>query len=116
MQMNVIFISNVDSLDWKDLSAEDISKRVTAKVKPGSIVLFHNAAKNTPTALPAILEKLQADGYTIVPVSQILIPGETTLDHEGRQHPAKAPAGFFFGSSLPPGQSAGSSQENTSGS
>ena len=31
---------DVDSLDWKDLSAADITKRVTSKVQAGSIVLF----------------------------------------------------------------------------
>lgn len=96
---------DVDSLDWKDLSAGDITKRVTSKVKPGSIVLFHNAAKNTPAALPAILEKLQADGYTIVPISEILLSGETTIDHEGRQHPAQgsqATLSSIAGSSLLP--------------
>ena len=47
---------DVDSLDWKDLSAAEITKRVTTKVQSGSIVLFHNAAKHTPEALPTILE------------------------------------------------------------
>ena len=37
-----------DSLGWKNLEANEIIKRVTSKVQPGSIVLFHNAAKNTP--------------------------------------------------------------------
>ena len=47
---------DVDSLDWKDLSASDITQRVLKRVQPGSIVLFHNAAKHTPEALPAIIE------------------------------------------------------------
>ena len=78
-----------DSLDWKDLSAADITKRVTSKVQPGSIVLFHNAAENTPEALPGIIEALLADGYTIVPISQILLSGKTMIDNTGRQCPAK---------------------------
>ena len=32
-----------DSLDWKEIPADEIHRRVTEKVKPGSIVLFHNA-------------------------------------------------------------------------
>ena len=39
---------DVDSLDWKNLTADEICKRVTEKVKPGSIVLFHNAALHFP--------------------------------------------------------------------
>ncbi len=77
-----------DSLDWKDLSAADITKRVTGKVCPGSIVLFHNAAKHTPEALPTIIEQLLADGYTFVPISQLILTGDYTIDHTGRQCPA----------------------------
>ena len=76
---------NVDSLDWKGLSADEITRRVTSKVVPGSIVLFHNAAKHTPEALSGIIEALIADGYQIVPVSEILLSGEYTIDHTGMQ-------------------------------
>ncbi len=76
---------DVDSLDWKGISAQDISERVLKNVKPGSIVLFHNAAENTPEALPTIIEALLADGYTIVPVSQILLTGDYTIDNTGMQ-------------------------------
>lgn len=81
---------DVDSLDWKDLSAADITKRVTSKIQPGSIVLFHNAAKHTPEALPAILEYLIQENYTLVPISQLILPGEYTIDHTGRQCPVAA--------------------------
>ena len=54
-------------------------------VRSGSIVLFHNAAEHTPEALPGIIEALQADGYTIVPVSELLLRGDSYLDNTGRQ-------------------------------
>jgi peptidoglycan/xylan/chitin deacetylase (PgdA/CDA1 family) len=76
--------TSADSLDWKDLSAEDITKRVTSKAAPGSIVLFHNAAKHTPEALPGIIEFLIREGYAIMPVSELLLPGAYTIDHSGR--------------------------------
>jgi len=76
---------SVDSLDWKDLTADEIFNRVTGSVVPGSIVLFHNAAKNTPEALPKILEKLQSDGYKIVPVSEIIMRDNYKIDHTGKQ-------------------------------
>jgi len=79
---------DVDSLDWKNLSASEITQRVTSRVKPGSIVLFHNAAIHTPAALPSIIEFLLKNGYDIVPVSQLLIKGDYTIDHTGRQLPA----------------------------
>lgn len=76
---------DVDSLDWKDYTADKISERVLSKVRPGSICLFHNAAKHTPEALPIILEKLIADGYEIVPISQLIMTNNFTINHEGRQ-------------------------------
>ena len=54
-------------------------------MKPGSIVLFHNAAEHTPEALPGILEGLIADGYTVVPVSQIILEGDYFIDNTGMQ-------------------------------
>ncbi len=79
---------DVDSLDWKEIPAGEIQSRVLKKIQPGSIVLFHNAAKHTPEALPGIIEAMQRDGYTIVPVSQILLSGDYVIDHTGKQCPA----------------------------
>ena len=53
---------DVDSLDWKDYDADTICQRVTSKLSPGSIVLFHNAALHTPEALPAILDHMAREG------------------------------------------------------
>ena len=83
---------DVDSLDWKDYTADKIYNRVTGKVQNGSICLFHNAAKHTPEALGDIIEKLQADGYTLLPISENIYKGEFTLDHEGRQVPKQTGA------------------------
>jgi peptidoglycan/xylan/chitin deacetylase (PgdA/CDA1 family) len=80
---------DVDSLDWKEIPASEITQRVTSKVQSGSIVLFHNAAIHTPEALPGILEALLQDGYTIVPVSQLILTCDYTIDHTGRQCPAQ---------------------------
>ncbi len=80
---------DVDSLDWKDLSAAEITKRVTERVKPGSIILFHNAAKHTPEALPAILDWLEKNDYEPVLVRDLLLEGETRIDVTGRQWPAE---------------------------
>ncbi|SMC76605.1 polysaccharide deacetylase family protein [Papillibacter cinnamivorans] len=76
---------DVDSLDWKELAADEITRRVTNKVQSGSIILFHNAALHTPEALPGIIEKLIQDGYQMVPVSELIIHGDYTIDHTGRQ-------------------------------
>ena len=80
--------SSLDSLDWKDLSADDITARVLKGVSAGSIILFHNAAKHTPEALEGIIKSLIADGYSIVPVSELILTENYEIDHTGRQYPA----------------------------
>ena len=80
---------NVDSLDWKDYDAGTICKRVRDKLCPGSIVLFHNAALHTPEALPSVLEYMIREGYTVVPIGQLIYTENYTIDHTGRQFPAE---------------------------
>lgn len=77
---------NVDSLDWKNISAGDMVRRCTKNTQPGDIVLFHNDSKYILDALPQILEYYAQEGYKIIPVSQLLLEGETWIDHAGRQH------------------------------
>ncbi len=81
---------SVDSLDWKDLSASEICNRVLKDIQPGSIVLFHNAAKHTPEALPTLLDQLIADGYEIVPISELIMKENYTIDPSGMQISTKA--------------------------
>jgi len=83
---------NVDSLDWKNISAGDMIRRCTKDVNPGDIVLFHNDSKYILEALPKILAYYTEAGYKIIPVSQLLLEGDTWIDHTGRQH-RNAPGG-----------------------
>ena len=89
MHQRLYFVWDSDSLDWKDLPASEITRRVTSRVQPGSIVLFHNAALHTPEALPGIIEYLLQEGYTFVPISEIILDQPYTIDHTGRQCPAE---------------------------
>jgi len=84
---------SVDSLDWRDLSAEAIYDRVVGNIHPGAIVLFHNNATNTPAALPRIIEALQAQGYEIVPISEIIYREGYYIDHRGFQIRRPPPGG-----------------------
>ncbi|HOB19332.1 MAG TPA: polysaccharide deacetylase family protein [Candidatus Atribacteria bacterium] len=76
---------DVDSLDWQEKGVDHMYNRVVKNVRNGSIVLFHNNAKYITQALPLILDKLLAEGYKIVPVSELIHKGEYRLDHTGRQ-------------------------------
>ena len=77
---------DVDSLDWKDnATPESICKRVTSKVKNGSIVLFHNDADHTPEALPTILKCLKDEGYEFVFISDLIYKKDYEIKHDGTQ-------------------------------
>jgi peptidoglycan-N-acetylglucosamine deacetylase len=51
---------------------EDVTRYVLKKVKPGSILLLHNAPENTILALPQIVKTLQAQGYEFVTMSELV--------------------------------------------
>lgn len=77
---------DVDSLDWKSNATPDsICKRVTSKVKNGSIVLFHNDADHTPEALPTILKCLKDEGYEFVFISDLIYKDNYEIKHDGTQ-------------------------------
>ena len=76
---------SVDSLDWKNSSSDQIYTRVMSQIKPGDIVLFHNAAAGTPQAIRRLIPDLISRGYRIVPVSEIILDGEYYIDHDGTQ-------------------------------
>ncbi|MER2081481.1 MAG: polysaccharide deacetylase family protein [Ruminococcus sp.] len=77
---------DVDSLDWKDPSPEQLCQNVLGKVRDGSIVLMHNGAKNTPAALPSIIEGIQNKGYEIVLIKDLIPEGEYYTDVQGEMH------------------------------
>lgn len=78
---------DVDSLDWKGLTAEEIVKRVMEKVKNGSIILLHNGAENTAKAMPTLLCELKNAGYEFVTVSDLIYKDNYYIDHAGMQIP-----------------------------
>lgn len=77
---------NVDSLDWKPgIGIEEIKSRVSSKLNPGSIILFHNDTPHTAAILPDIIDTIKTSGYELVPVSQIIIRENYFIDFDGRQ-------------------------------
>ena len=81
---------SVDSLDWKNRGVSDLVKRATTNVQPGDIILFHNDSQYIVEALPEILAYYAGQGFTMIPAGEILLEGETTIDVQGKQHPAAA--------------------------
>lgn len=80
---------NVDSLDWKDYGVDSIIKTVTQhkSLGNGSIILCHNGAKYTAEALDTLITTLKEQGYTFVPLSQLIYKENYHMNFEGRQIP-----------------------------
>lgn len=78
---------DVDSLDWKDYDAATIIRRVTEHkhLGNGSIILCHNGGKHTAEALDELLATLKQKGYQLVPISQLIMKDNYTINTEGRQ-------------------------------
>ena len=79
---------DVDSVDWKEQSAETEYNRVMKNVKPGSIILFHNA-KYTPGNLDRIIKELKDKGYEFKTVGEMIYFEDYSVDNQGIQHKAK---------------------------
>ncbi|HQD39340.1 MAG TPA: polysaccharide deacetylase family sporulation protein PdaB [Bacillota bacterium] len=86
-------IWDVDSLDWKNLSAAQMQKRILERVRPGSIVLMHNAGLHTPEALPGLIKELKKRGYKFTTTSELLIKGPYYIQHDGEQKPKEGTEG-----------------------
>ncbi len=77
---------DVDSLDWKPgISKEVIMSRIDKRIKPGSIILFHNDTPYTAQILPNIIKKLKKEDYKLVPVSELIIKENYRIDLDGKQ-------------------------------
>lgn len=76
---------SLDSMDWKNLSADQITERVCREVRPGAIILFQNNAQYIETYLPKILSGLQKQGYELVPAGQLIYQEHDRVDRSGRQ-------------------------------
>lgn len=75
---------DVDSLDWKGISAVELANRVQ-KAKSGSIILCHNNSEHIVEALPIIFEALKAKGLEFVTVDSLIYYKDFYIDHAGKQ-------------------------------
>lgn len=78
-----VIMWSVDSEDWKfkgrgendELAEENINaivENVMSQVKSGDIILMHDIYENTYEAAKIIIERLHAEGYELVTVSELL--------------------------------------------
>lgn len=76
---------DVDSLDWKGISANEILTRVQNGVKNGSIILFHNNSDHILDALPLVINYLKEQGYSMVKLSDLVYESDYSINNNGLQ-------------------------------
>lgn len=80
---------NIDTLDYKDLTGEEMWNRIKNKLSKGSIILSHNGTKNTANSLDMLIKNIKKEGYEIVKVSDIIYKDNYKIDVNGTQQKNK---------------------------
>ena len=75
---HLVILWDIDTLDWRGLSKEQILTRALKDLKPGSIILMHSASggpkqdlSGTVEALPYLIDAIRARGFNLVTVSEM---------------------------------------------
>jgi len=71
---------DVDTQDWLNRDVEITTARALTDVEPGSIILMHDIRPTSVEAVLAIIDQLQAAGFTLVTIDELLgdaTPGES---------------------------------------
>ncbi|MPL58543.1 Peptidoglycan-N-acetylglucosamine deacetylase [bioreactor metagenome] len=65
---------SIDTRDWSRPGVNQIVNHVMKKIKPGSIVLMHDGQYDlqTAAAVGVIIDRIRAEGYTLVTVGELL--------------------------------------------
>ena len=63
---------SVDTRDWSNKNPRTILKTVQKEAKDGAILLFHDRLPTTVTALREVIPWLQAQGYDLVTVTELI--------------------------------------------
>ena len=64
---------DVDTLDWRKPGVSKVVATAVEKARPGSIILVHDIHASTLNALEEIVTGLQARGFKLVTVSELLM-------------------------------------------
>ncbi len=63
----------LDSGDWQNTTAEKVLAKVVSQAHNGSIVVSHLSSAQTAQVLATIIQQLRAQGFELVPLSQLLL-------------------------------------------
>lgn len=77
---------NIDSLDYKGLTGEQMWEKIENRLSKGSIILMHNGTENTALSLDMIIKNIKEKGFELVTVSDLIYKNNYSIDANGTQH------------------------------
>jgi len=93
-----IILWDVDPYDWKRPGPAVVRARILKETRPGSIVLSHDIHPGTIEAMPSTFDQLEAKGFKVVTVSELIRMAAARPPHpqpSGSASPTGA-TGFAF--------------------
>ena len=76
---------NLDTLDYKGLTGEEMWNRLKNKLENGAIILSHNGTKHTADSLDMLIKNIKSKGYEIITVSQLIYKDNYIINGNGTQ-------------------------------
>jgi peptidoglycan/xylan/chitin deacetylase (PgdA/CDA1 family) len=61
---------DIDTLDWRGRSVDEIERTVWSGLRPGAVVLLHLHGRNTLAALPSLIDGIRARGFELDPLER----------------------------------------------
>lgn len=79
--LGIIMVNwSLDTLDWKDKDTDRIYNTIMNDVKDGDIILCHDLHGTTVDAMERVIPDLQAKGYQLVTVTELLSYSEAAVE------------------------------------
>lgn len=76
---------NLDTLDYKGLTGEEMWNRIKNKLECGSIILSHNGTKHTADSLDSLIKNIKSSGFQITTVSDLIYKDNYIINNNGMQ-------------------------------
>ena len=76
---------NLDTLDYKGLTGEEMWDRLKNKLDGGSIILSHNGTKHTADSLDMLIKNIKSSGFQLVTISELIYKDNYSINNNGTQ-------------------------------
>ncbi|NUS03402.1 MAG: polysaccharide deacetylase family protein [Nonomuraea sp.] len=85
LERRPLVLWSVDTLDWRYRDTARVARVSLKRVRPGSVILFHDIHPTTVKALPRVLKGLTARGYHCVTVGELFGGTPPKLVYDARR-------------------------------